>query len=112
LSSAFHPAPFQIDHIIARQHGGETELENLALACLHCNRFKGPNVAGFDPNTGEIVRLFHPRHDRWEERFEWDGPELKPLTQIGRVTILVLLINDPEVVAVRKALYDEGVFGA
>lgn len=58
------------------------------------------------------MRLFHPRHDRWEERFEWDGPELKPLTQIGRVTILVLLINDPEVVAVREALHDEGVFGA
>ena len=112
LSSGFHPAPFQIDHIIARQHGGKTELENLALACIHCNRFKGPNVAGLDPNTGEIVRLFHPRHDRWEEHFEWDGPELKALTQIGRVTILVLLINDPEVVAVRKALCDEGVFGA
>jgi hypothetical protein len=26
----------------------------------------------------------------------WDGPELKALTQVGRVTILVLLINDPE----------------
>jgi hypothetical protein len=44
--SASHPAPFQIDHIIARQHGGATELENLALACIHCNRFKGPNMLG------------------------------------------------------------------
>jgi hypothetical protein len=110
LPSAFHPAPFQIDHIVARQHGGKPELENLALACIRCNRFKGPNVAGIDPSSGEVVRLFHPRRDRWAEHFVWDGPELKPLTQIGQVTILVLLINDPEVVAVRKVLQDEGVF--
>ena len=28
------------DHIIPRQHGGETHDENLALACLRCNRYK------------------------------------------------------------------------
>lgn len=39
--------PFQVDHIIARQHGGMSMIDNLALACLHCNRFKGPNIAGF-----------------------------------------------------------------
>jgi hypothetical protein len=92
LPSAFHPAPFQIDHIIARQHGGKTELENLALACIQ-----------------EIVRLFHPRRDSWADHFVWDGPELKARTQIGQVTIAVLVINDPEVVAVRRALEDEGV---
>lgn len=41
----------------------------------------------------------------------WDGPELKALTQIGRVTISLLVVNDPEVVTVRKALQEEGVFG-
>ena len=49
-----------IDHIIARQHGGKTPADNLALACIRCNRHKGPNVAGVDPTTEEIVRLFHP----------------------------------------------------
>lgn len=112
LSSAFHAAPFQIDHVIARQHGGKTELENLALACIHCNRFKGPNVAGLDPESREIIRLFHPRRDSWADHFVWDGPELKARTQMGRVTIAVLVINDPEVVAVRRALQDEGVCGA
>lgn len=110
LPSVFHPAPFQIDHIIARQHGGKTELENLALACMHCNRFKGPNVAGLDPDTGEIVRLFHPRRDSWAEHFVWNGPELNARTQIGRVTLVVLAINDQDVVSVRKALQEEGVF--
>ena len=93
----------------ARQHGGKTELENLALACIHCNRFKGPNVAGLDPDTKEIVRLFNPRRDSWADHFVWDGPELNARTQMARVTIAVLVINDPEVVAVRRALQDEGV---
>jgi hypothetical protein len=100
----------RLDHIIARQHGGPTEFENLALACVHCNRFKGPNIAGLDPDNAEIVRLFHPRRDSWAEHFIWDGPQLKALTQIGRVTIALLHINDPGVVAVRKALMEEGAF--
>ncbi|HEY6348917.1 MAG TPA: HNH endonuclease signature motif containing protein [Candidatus Angelobacter sp.] len=110
LPAAFHPAPFQIDHIVARQHGGESEFENLALACIHCNRFKGPNVAGVDPESKAIVRLFHPRQDKWAEHFIWEGPKLKALTQVGRVTIAVLLMNNRESIALRKALQDEGVF--
>jgi len=110
LPAAFHPTPFQIDHVIARQHGGLEELENLALACVHCNRFKGPNIAGIDPTSGEIVRLFHPRRDTWSEHFRWDGPRLQAISQIGRVTIALLLVNDPEVIAVRNALQEEGVF--
>jgi HNH endonuclease len=83
LPAAFHMAPFQIDHIIAKQYGGETVFDNLALACIHCNRFKGPNIAGLDSNSGQIVRLFHPRRDKWQQHFFWDGPELKALTDIG-----------------------------
>jgi hypothetical protein len=60
--------PFQIDHIIAEKHAGLTILENLAYCCLHCNAFKGPNIAGVDEETQEVVRLFHPRQDRWEEQ--------------------------------------------
>jgi hypothetical protein len=110
LPSGFHPPPFQIDHITARQHGGPTALDNLALACIHCNRFKGPNIAGIDPENGEIVRLFHPRRDIWADHFLWNGPRLEARTPVGRATIALLLINDPEVVAVRKALQEEGVF--
>jgi hypothetical protein len=55
------PLPFQIDHILAEQHEGKTVSSNLALACPHCNRYKGPNIAGVDPESGQIVRLFHPR---------------------------------------------------
>lgn len=47
-----YPLGFHVDHIIPRQHGGLTQLDNLALACLHCNRHKGPNLAGLDPLDG------------------------------------------------------------
>lgn len=41
MPQALDPLPFQIDHIIAEQHGGETESANLALACLSCERENG-----------------------------------------------------------------------
>ena len=50
---------FPIDHIIAQQHRGETELDNLCLSCYRCNSHKGPNIASIDPVTGDMVPLFH-----------------------------------------------------
>ncbi len=102
--------PFQIDHVIAEKHEGETSLENLAYACLHCNRFKGPNIAGWDRESKQTVRLFDPRQDRWSDHFEWEGSVLKGRTAIGRVTIAVLRINLPYRAAVRRSLIEEGRF--
>lgn len=102
------PVLFHVDHIIARQHGGRTDLDNLALSCFHCNRHKGPNIAGID-KSGAVVRLFHPRNDAWAAHFLWDGPELTGRTAVGRVTIGVLSINHPSMLAVRAALMREGV---
>lgn len=101
---------FQIDHIIARKHHGTDELHNLALACYSCNNHKGPNVAGVDPETGEVVRLFHPRQDKWEEHFEWQGAELHGRTPVGRVTVDVLAVNLPYRIRLRRMLVLEGVF--
>jgi len=50
---------FHIEHIVARQHGGSTSLDNLALACWTCNLKKGPNLSGIDPATGIVTALFH-----------------------------------------------------
>jgi hypothetical protein len=102
-----HPAPFQIDHIIARQHGGTDAMENLAFACIHCNRYKGPNIAGIDPETGELKRLFHPRTDNWNWHFRWSGAEVVALTAVGRVTLNVLFMNDPEMIWLRATLAEE-----
>ena len=109
MPQAIHPIRFSIDHIIARQHGGQTIVDNLALACLHCNSHKGPNLAGLDPVSGQLTRLFNPRQEIWKEHFRWTGPMLIGLTRPGRVTVIVLYMNDPEYVAIRESLIAEGL---
>jgi hypothetical protein len=103
------PLPFQIDHIIAEQHEGKTASDNLALACPHCNRYKGPNIAGFDPESGQLVRLFHPRTDHWIEHFQFVDAHLVGKTPIGRTTVQVLAINAEEPLLFRSALLQAGV---
>jgi hypothetical protein len=113
MPQAHYPTvPFPIDHIIARQHGGESVSSNLALSCLHCNCHKGPNIAGLDPKTRALTRLFHPRRHKWDRHFRWNGPRLVGRTPIGRTTVVVLALNDPDLVAVRMALIEEGRFPA
>ncbi len=92
------------DHIVPLQHGGQTDANNLALACLRCNRYKGPNVGSFDPETGELVPFFNPRTQHWHDHFEFDGPVIHPLTPQGRVTAKILRLNDAVRVAERQQL--------
>lgn len=109
LPKAYSSIPFEIDHVIAEQHGGPTALGNLALACFADNHHKGPNLAGVDPNTGRKTWLFNPRRHKWQRHFRWDGPPLIGRTPVGRSTIAVLQINAPHRVAQRAALLDEEV---
>jgi HNH endonuclease len=100
--------PFQIDYIIAEKHGGQSVKNNLALACPHCNRYKGPNIAGVDPESGEAVRLFHPRQDIWPEHFRFEGARIVGRTPIGRATIQVLSMNADDLLLIRAELLQEG----
>jgi hypothetical protein len=110
MPADFYPPGFHVDHIVARQHGGATDLGNLALACLHCNRHKGPNLTGIDPLTGSITPLFNPRRDVWSQHFQWREAELLGRTATGRCTIAVLAINAPDFQAVREWLKKENRF--
>jgi hypothetical protein len=78
--------------------------------CSFCNRYKGPNIAGIDPVSKKLSPLFHPRRHKWSRHFRYDGPILVGLTRIGKATIAVLHINDPEAVALREALIETGVW--
>ena len=91
---------FHIEHIVARQHGGSTSLDNLAFACWACNLKKGPNLSGIDPATGLVTALFHPREHDWPEHFSAHvatlmplGIEIRGLTPVGRATVRVLAMN-------------------
>lgn len=96
--------PFQVDHIIAQVHHGLTELQNLAWSCFDCNVYKGTNLAGFNQEANQIVRLYHPRNDRWQQHFEWEGPLLRGKSPEGRATIDVLRINLPSRIEHRRLL--------
>jgi hypothetical protein len=109
LPERAHAYPFHIEHVIARQHDGTTTLENLALACNLCNLHKGPNVAGFDPQTGQLVPLFNPRTEVWTEHFQREGAEIRALTPSGRVTVHLLNMNDPNRVEVRRMCIAAGL---
>jgi len=100
----------EIDHIIARKHGGPTVARNLALSCFWCNSFKGSDLGGLDPHTRRLTPLFNPRRHKWSRHFRWDGPSLRGRTPVGRVTVAVLHINDSFRVELRKGLIEEGLF--
>src|SRR5947199_9400518 len=107
LPEALASTPFQFDHIIAQSHGGGTVADNLAFACFPCNNFKGPNLAGVDPDTGRVVRLFHPRHDARKDHFRWDREHMIGLTAVGRATIATLRLNHHLRLVLRRSLLRE-----
>ena len=59
-----------------------------------------------------MVRLFHPRLDRWAEHFAWKATKFVGITPVGRTTVAVLQINRTDAVLVREALMEEGVYFA
>jgi len=110
MPQEFESARFQIDHAIAQKHSGNTALDNLALCCIRCNLYKGPNIAGLDPITGVLTALFHPRRDTWAEHFTWNGPLIVGLSAVGRTTVFVLNMNHHDALSARQALLELGVF--
>ena len=108
LSQEYSHRTHPIEHIVAKQHGGSDDAENLALACHRCNLQKGPNLTGCDPESGDIVPLFHPRRDRWADHFIFQGPRIVGLTAIGRTTVLVLGMNDARRLDLRAELLSRG----
>jgi hypothetical protein len=98
-------ARYKIDHVIAEQHGGKTDRENLAYACFDCNKYKGPNLASVDPHTGERTWLFHPRAQQWDDHFQLnDDGTITGLTAEGRATARLLQLNTADRVQDRRSL--------
>ena len=92
--------PFQIDHVLPRRHGGRTVAANLALACGHCNRAKGPCLATALPGVG-TVRLFDPRAQEWADHFEVRAGRVVGADDVGRATAGFLRMNGLRRVRVR-----------
>jgi hypothetical protein len=101
---------FEIEHIVPLTAGGETVFENLCFACPFCNRHKGDRQNAIDPESGEVVTLFHPQRQFWAEHFTWSegGKEIRGLTPIGRATIVALQMNRAALVRARAMWMELG----
>jgi hypothetical protein len=109
LPQAFSALWFHIEHIIARQHGGTDDQENLALACPECNFHKGTNLSSIDPDTGKTTPLFHPRQDLWNDHFSRDEAILIGKTPVGRTTAWLLEMNSGDRLRLRRMLFQSGL---
>ena len=81
-------AKLQVEHILPIKHG---------------NLHKGPNLTGIDPQTDAVVELFHPRRQRWDDHFAWEGCRIAGQTAVGRTTVRVLELNSTERLKFRLA---------
>lgn len=98
---------FEVDHILPRSRGGQTDFANLALACPHCNARKWAHIEGEDPESGQRVSLFNPRTQRWEDHFQWSAQrsfEIVGISVHGRATIARLHMNHADLVSIRRLL--------
>ncbi len=102
--------PFQIEHVISLKHGGGSEIENLALACSHCNSYKGTDLTTFLDSYDDIVPIFNPRKEDWLVHFEAKDGLIIPKTRTGKATIKLLRLNEAERLAIRKVLADVGLY--
>ena len=96
---------FTIDHVIPLTTSGADTLNNLALACFHCNRKKSGKTTTIDPQSSTEVPLFNPRQHSWSEHFIWSADELFiiGLTPMGRATVTALALNRERVINIRAA---------
>lgn len=99
---------FTVDHVIPLDQDGADDIDNLAIACFHCNRRKSNRLTGVDPiDIVDIAKvpLFNPRHDQWIEHFIWSADTLYilALTSTGRATIAALDLNRDRVINIRVA---------
>jgi HNH endonuclease len=102
LSQAGQAATFHIDHVLPVAAGGPTTADNLALACVTCSLHKAAKQKITDPETNELVNVFNPRQQLWQEHFHWEGVTVIGLTATGRATIAALKMNRALMLEIRK----------
>ena len=83
---------------------------NLCVACERCNLFKGSDLTGIDPKTGEVERLFNPRIRRGPSTSSFAARSSSGLTPTGRTTVRVLSMNAGQRLQLRAALVAHGLY--
>lgn len=93
---------FTIDHIFPNE---DDSLENLALACFHCNRRKSNKTSVRDEKSEKEIPLYNPRTDDWKNHFAWSDDRITIIskTETGRITIDLLELNRERILQIRRA---------
>ncbi len=102
-SEKWQVVEFSVGHIDPE---GSNDLENLALACCHCNRYKSNKTTVISISIGREIPLFDPRTMNWADHFIWSEDHLSilPMSEIGQSTIEILRFNRPRIISIR---YDD-----
>jgi len=95
-----------VDHVISIKHGGATNADNLAYACVFCNRYKGSDIGSIIWETQEFNRFYNPRRDHWTAHFQIQQAIIQPISAIGEVTTRILGFNDQDRVLERQILIE------
>lgn len=109
-TSEIYLEPLTIDHVIPIAHEGEHHTDNLAAACGRCNLNKHARTHAIDPITQDLVALFNPRIQKWDDYFIWNetGTHILGITQVGRATVETLQLNRSHLVNLRRLLVSIG----
>jgi hypothetical protein len=110
MHQSLQGATFHVEHITPSSCGGSDDLGNLAWACPGCNLKKSDRLTGLDPDSGNQVPLFHPRNDRWDDHFRWEGYRLIGVSPVGRALVETFDLNHPRRLLIRQAEEHFGLF--
>ena len=88
-----------VDHFLPQSKGGGDELENLVYCCSRCNLYK----SDFWIEPPNEPSLWNPRVEPAENHFwQADDGHLYALTAKGELSIRILNLNRPQLVAYRR----------
>ena len=59
-------------------------------------------------NYDDIIVLFNPRKEEWTEHFDIQNGEIIGKTRIGKATIKLLQLNQPDLLISRQILSQSG----
>jgi HNH endonuclease len=110
LPQILNPNLLEIEHILPTAKNGTDEEENLWLACRLCNGYKSTQTDAFDTETNQIISLFNPRTQEWNEHFVWNNEFIVGKTACGCATIQALKLNNETILPVRKKWIIAGWF--
>jgi hypothetical protein len=110
MHQSLQGATFHVEHVIQKSRGGLPDVGNFAWCCPSCNLRKSDRTSATDLTTGQIVPLYNPRADNWNEHFSVIGYTLIGRSPSARTTIEALKLNDDRRIRIRRAEERFGLF--